>query len=101
MRDLCEDNNLEVGGPTPLCIDSKSAIDLTYDPVTFKKTKHILRAANELRDRVARDIFSPTFVEGTSQLADMLTKPLGPSPHEAQRGRIMYETAPEEHEGAT
>ena len=27
--------------PTPLYLDSKSAIDMSYDPVAFKKTKHI------------------------------------------------------------
>jgi hypothetical protein len=40
-------------------MDSKAAIDLTADPVAFKKTKHILRHAHELRDRVARRIFKP------------------------------------------
>jgi hypothetical protein len=78
MRDLLEDIGLPVCGPTPLLIDNKSAIELTHDPVAFKKTKHILRAANELRDKVARDVFAPTFVEGTKQRADVLTKPLGP-----------------------
>ena len=56
LRDELEDVGLTVTGPTPLLLDSKSAIDLAYDPVAFKKTKHILRAANELRDKVARDV---------------------------------------------
>jgi hypothetical protein len=60
MRDLLEDIGLPVCGPTPLLIDNKSAIELTHDPVAFKKTKHILRAANELRDKVARDVFVPS-----------------------------------------
>jgi hypothetical protein len=58
MRDLLEDMGIGVKGPTPLLLDNKSAIDLAFDPVAFKKTKYILRAANELRDRVARDCFS-------------------------------------------
>ena len=36
-------------GPTPLMLDSKGAINLTEDPVAFKK-EGILRAAYELRD---------------------------------------------------
>ena len=39
--------------PTRIWSDSKSCIDLSYDPVSFKKTKHILRAAEGLRDYVA------------------------------------------------
>ena len=76
-------------GPTPLLLDSKSAIDLAYDPVAFKKTKHILRAANELRDKVARDVFTPTYVEAAEQRADMLTKGLGPAAHQAQLVRML------------
>ena len=91
IRDLLEDIGQGVTGPTPLYLDSKSAIELAHDPVAFKKTKHILRAANELRDRVARDIFSPTYVEGTSQLADILTKPLGPASHRVQLARVLEE----------
>ena len=30
--------------------DSKSAVGMAFDPVAFKKTKHILRAAEFLRD---------------------------------------------------
>ena len=45
FRDLLEDAGLPLKGPTPLLLDSKSAIDLAYDPVAFKKTKHIMRAA--------------------------------------------------------
>ena len=33
--------------------DSKSAVGMAYDPVAFKKTKHIIRAAESLRDLVA------------------------------------------------
>ena len=78
-------------GPTPLLLDNKSAIDLAYDPVAFKKTKHILRAANELRDRVARDAFCPTYVEAAGQRADIMTKPLGPTSHRAQMVHLLTE----------
>ena len=36
--------------------DSKSAVDMSLDPVAFKRTKHILRAAEFLRDLVAREV---------------------------------------------
>ena len=47
---------------------------LSFDPVSFKKTKHILRAAEGLRDYVARLLFLLTFVPGKSNVADILTK---------------------------
>ena len=42
MRDLLDDLGHGVTHPTPLYLDSKSALDLAADPVAFKKTKHIL-----------------------------------------------------------
>ena len=41
-------------GPSVMWSDSKSAVDMSRDPVAFKMTKHILRAAEFLRDLVAR-----------------------------------------------
>ena len=61
-------------GPTIIYLDSKSAIDMANDPVAFKKTKHILRAAQYLRDLVARLVVTPKHVDGTRNVADILTK---------------------------
>ena len=47
---------------------------MAYDPVAFKKTKHILRAAEFLRDLVARGVITVSHVPGTVMLADLLTK---------------------------
>ena len=47
---------------------------LAFDPVAFKKTKHILRAAEGLRDYVARDVLKLVHITGTTNLADILTK---------------------------
>ena len=63
-----------VSAPTRIFSDSKSCIDLSYDPVSFKKTKHILRAANGLRDYVARQVYEMVFITGSVNLADILTK---------------------------
>ena len=89
--DLLDDVGLPATCPVPLLLDSKSAVDLAFDPVAFKKTKHILRAAHELRDRVARDIYHPTYVQAAGQLADLLTKGLGPTAHTTQLARILAE----------
>ena len=50
-RDFLDSVGFGVTQPTPLFIDSKAALDLTADPVAFKKTKHILRHAYELRPK--------------------------------------------------
>jgi hypothetical protein len=44
---------------------------------SFKNTKHILRAAQFLRDLVARLVVTMEHIAGTEMIADMLTKPLG------------------------
>ena len=61
-------------GPTQMLLDSKSAIDMCFDAVAFKKTKHILRDAYFLRDVVARGIFKPEHVPSEDELADVMSK---------------------------
>ena len=77
FRALLHDLNLlELGYPSILLCDSKSAVDMAYDPVSFKKTKHILRAAEFLRDTVAKLHVRVAHLPGTDMVADMLTKSL-------------------------
>ena len=75
-RDVLHDLGYLAPMPTPLYLDSKSAIDMAFDPVAFKKTKHILRDAYYLRDLVARQFFAPSHVASSEELADILTKAL-------------------------
>ena len=49
-------------------------MDLSYDPVSFKKMKHILCAANGLRDYVARQVYVLVHLPGGVNMADILTK---------------------------
>ena len=94
VRDFAEiDLELGPSKPTPLMLDSKSALDLASDPVAFKKTKHILRHAYELRDRVLRGIYAPQFVDTENQLADVLTKGLRVAQHREHLGRLLHEPA--------
>ena len=76
IRAVSLELNVSYTSPTPLMLDSKSAIDLAHDPVAFKKTKHIMREAYYLRDVVARKVYDPVHVPSADQLADILTKPL-------------------------
>lgn len=49
-------------------------IDLSFDPVAFKKTKHILRAAQFVRDLCTRRVVAFQWISGTSNPADIFTK---------------------------
>jgi hypothetical protein len=89
IRDLLDDLGMGMRTATPLLLDSKAAINLASDPVAFKKTKHILRAAHELRDRVARGLFTARYVEAANQLADIMTKPLRVHLHRSMLNRIL------------
>ena len=70
--------------------DSKSAVDMSLDPVAFKRTKHILRAAEFLRDLVAREVIKCTHLSGKIMIADVLTKPCS-RPVFLQLAQLVYE----------
>ena len=74
VRELLIDLAITVNAPSVIYSDSKSAVGMAFDPVAFKKTKHILRAAEFLRDLVAREVVVLQHVSGTVMVADLLTK---------------------------
>ena len=76
IRAVASELDLLPPGLSPLRIDNKSAIDMAHDPVTFKKTKQIMRESNYLRDLVACRVYSPEHVVSVQQLVDILTKAL-------------------------
>lgn len=74
IRELLLDLGLTAKAATTIYSDSKSAVEMAFDPIAFKKTKHILRAAEYLRDLVARGVVTMQHVAGAIMLADLLTK---------------------------
>ena len=54
---------------------NRSVIDLAFDAIAFKKTKHILRAAHFVRDHALRRVIELKWIPGHSNPADLLTKP--------------------------
>ena len=73
VRELLTDLEISPDGPTVMWSDSKSAIDMSLDPVAFKKTKHILRAAEYLRDLVFKGVVTLSHLSGVLMVADILT----------------------------
>ena len=74
LRDLLVDLGVDLNGPTTMFTDSKSAVDMAYDPIAFKNTKHIMRAAFFLRDLVAKLAVAMKHLSGDRMIADILTK---------------------------
>ena len=54
--------------------DNKSVLDLALDAIAFKKTKHIMRAAEFLRDLCMREVFKLLWISGENNPADIFTK---------------------------
>lgn len=75
FRDLLIDLGCPILHPTRLATDNKSVVDLAYDAVAFKKTKHILRAAEIVRDLTLRRVIELRWIAGHPNPADLLTKP--------------------------
>lgn len=75
IRELAADLSVVVTGPTAVYTDNKGVVDLSLDPVAFKKTKHILRAANFVRDLVLRRAIKMEWICGKDNPADLFTKP--------------------------
>ena len=73
-RDLLVELAIPLKSPSVIWSDSKSAVDMSHDPVAFKMTKHILRAAEFLRDLVARLVIEVRHLPGRVMIADLLTK---------------------------
>ena len=94
IADLLLDFKMQVERPMPLYLDSKSAIDMAFDPVSFKKTKHILRDAYYLRDQVARSRVKPSHVVSANQRADMYTKAIPRVQFRAEVDNLLVDGAP-------
>ena len=74
IRDLLYDLGIVLKSAALMNSDSKSAVDMALDPIAFKRTKHILRAAEFLRDLVAREVVTVQHLPGKVMIADILTK---------------------------
>lgn len=75
FRELLTDFGYLQSSPTPLLTDNKGVVALSFDPrVSFKKTKHILRAAEFVRDLVARQVLCLQWIAGKDNVADLCTK---------------------------
>ena len=74
IRDVLQDLNLLLPGPSTMWCDSKSAVAMAFDPIAFKNTKHILRAAEFLKHHTLCGDVTIEHAKGVIMIADILTK---------------------------
>lgn len=74
FRDLLSDFGYVQSHPSTIFTDNRGVVALSLDPIAFKKTKHILRAAEFVRDLVLRRIVQLKWISGTTNVADLCTK---------------------------
>ena len=76
IKELLTDFGVNFTEAIVIRTDNKGVVDLSWDPVAFKKTKHILRAAEYVRDMVIRRFVVMQWIESGRNPADLFTKPV-------------------------
>ncbi|KAL5713922.1 hypothetical protein ACHQM5_015954 [Ranunculus cassubicifolius] len=79
LRSILHELGFPASGPSILHCDNQAAIHLASDSVLHERTKHVEIDIHFLREKVRNGIVSPSFVRTKAQIADTLTKPVGPS----------------------
>ena len=89
VRGLLADCGAIAGGPTTLHCDNTAAITLATQSKLSQRTKHINVRYHFIRDAVADGTVRLRWVSTLDQIADILTKPLGPHIFLRLRGALM------------
>ncbi|KAE8697001.1 hypothetical protein F3Y22_tig00110637pilonHSYRG00668 [Hibiscus syriacus] len=76
LRNLLKEIGLIQEEPTKVCVDNKSAIALSKNPVFHDRSKHIDIRYHYIRECVARNDVEVEYVKSQDQVADSFTKPL-------------------------
>ena len=89
LRDFLDELGYGSTDPTPVSLDNKGAIDLSYNPEHHVRTKHIDRRHYFIREKVEEMQLRVPYVNTTENLADFFTKPLTAKIFYAMRDAIM------------
>ncbi|KAH9695599.1 hypothetical protein KPL71_022832 [Citrus sinensis] len=76
LRNLLKELSLAQEEPTEICVDNKSAIALSKNPVFHDRSKHIDTRYHFIRECIARKEVQVKYVKSQDQAADIFTKPL-------------------------
>ena len=75
MKGLCDDDAASPDPPTPIMLDSSSAIALESSFHDTGHTHHILRSFHYVRERVAKGTFTTPWIMLENQLANIKQTP--------------------------
>ncbi|KAH9681844.1 hypothetical protein KPL71_027113 [Citrus sinensis] len=76
LRNLLKELSLAQEEPTEICVNNKSAIALSKNPVFHDRSKHIDTRYHFIRECIARKEVQIKYVKSQDQAADIFTKPL-------------------------
>jgi hypothetical protein len=100
LRNILSELHLEPTDPIPLFSDSKSAIQITKNPVFHERSKHVALKYHFSRHVQADGRMSVKFVSTDLQVADVLTKPVfGPKMTWARQQMGLVELGESHHGG--
>ena len=85
MRSLLGEFGYKIDGPSTLCIDNQSAINVSKNPEHHGRMKHLDLKFHWLRENVEKEIIKPKHVGTNDMIADCLTKPLNRIKHDTCR----------------
>lgn len=77
LQDLLGEITGQLYNKTTICIDNRSAIALSRNPIFHGRSKHIHSRYHFIRECVERGLLEVEHVPGNEQAADILTKTLG------------------------
>jgi hypothetical protein len=77
MREFLDEIGYDTSSPSPLFIDSNSALQVAKNPEHQSTMKHVVRNFHWIREKVANKEIIVKHVPGTENPADIFTKPLG------------------------
>ena len=82
LKNLLAELRLFKGEPLQLWCDNKSAINIANNPVQHDRTKHVEIDRFFIKDQLNSGALQLKYVKSGEQLADCLTKGLGPRVYE-------------------
>ncbi len=96
LRNLLDELGFKQMKPTPLMCDNRSTTLMVLNPVFHDRTKHIEVKHHFIRQQYEAGRIRMVPVPSQEELADILTKPLSPTPFQLNRSRIGVLQAPRE-----
>lgn len=88
FQNLLEDLWIDISETAPLYCDNTAALHIVNNSVFHERTKHMERACHIVRERVKLGQIKTLHVRSANQLADVLTKPLYPTPFRHLLGKM-------------